>query len=236
MERIQAVSFDLDGTLFDHERASRLALAAVCRAEGVTFQDFHPVFHEENMQMWDAYGRGEIDSSAIRAGRFRLTLARLGLDAGAAERWAETYLDLYARLPLLIDGAMDVVERLAGRVRIAVVTNGYTDVQQAKIRVTGLRARVDLLVTSEEAGAAKPSPATFLRAASLLDVRPGSVLHVGDSLEGDVRGALAAGMKAAWFCPGGRPAAVPHGIEAVTDLRSIADRHDIPPGPAGLRA
>lgn len=229
MERIQAVSFDLDGTLFDHERASRLALAAVCQIEGVSFRGFHPVFHEENTRLWDAYGRGEIDSAAIRAGRFHRTLARLGLDPGAAERWAEAYLGIYARLPFLIDGALEVVGLLSGRVRIAVVTNGYTDVQQAKINATGLRPRVDLLVTSEEAGAAKPSPATFLRAASLLGVPVGSMLHVGDSLDGDVRGALAAGMKAVWFCRGGGDATIPEGIEIATDLRSIAVRNDIPP-------
>lgn len=231
MKPLQAVSFDFDGTLFDHERASRLALAAVCRVERVSFERFLPVFHKENLLMWDAYGRGEIDSGTIRAGRFQRTLARLGLDATAAERWAEAYLRIYERLPFLIDGAFDIVRRLSGRVRLAIVTNGYTDVQRAKLEATGLRTRIDVLVTSEDAGAAKPSRESFLRAASLLKAPLGSILHVGDSLEGDVRGALAAGMKAAWFCRGGMPAEVPAGIDVVTDLRAIAERCDLPPGP-----
>jgi putative hydrolase of the HAD superfamily len=229
MNRIEAISFDLDGTLFDHERASRLAIAAVCHAAGTSFERFFPVFHEENLRLWDAYGRGEINAGAIRAGRFERTLDRLGLDPSQAGQWAEPYLDIYARLPFLIPGAMDILETLSGRTRLAIVTNGYLDVQTVKLDLTGLRRRFDVVVTSEEVGEAKPSPKAFLRAAESLGLPPSAILHVGDSLAGDVRGAENAGMSAIWFRPEPGLDAAPEGVDTVSDLCEIVGRLETEP-------
>lgn len=59
-------------------------------------------------------------------------------------------------------------------------------------------------VVSEQVGALKPHPLAFLRAAEQLSVEPGRIMHVGDREDCDVRGAHAAGMKAALFVPGWR--------------------------------
>ena len=50
------------------------------------------------------------------------------------------------------------------------------------------------VVTSAEAGAPKPDPATFRRALERLVVRPERTLHVGDS-DADEKGARAAGLR-----------------------------------------
>jgi 2-haloacid dehalogenase len=67
------------------------------------------------------------------------------------------------------------------------------------------------VVTSEDAGAYKPSPLIFQRALALLGLRAEEVLHVGDSLHADVAGARAAGIAAAWVNRRGRP--VPDGMD-----------------------
>lgn len=56
----------------------------------------------------------------------------------------------------------------------------------------------DAVVTSEEVGAYKPSPAMFARALDALSLDASEVMHVGDSLNADMRGAHAAGIRAAW--------------------------------------
>lgn len=48
---------------------------------------------------------------------------------------------------------------------------------------------------SDEIGYGKPDPRIFLMAAEMLGLKPSSILHVGDNLENDVRGAQSAGMK-----------------------------------------
>ena len=50
------------------------------------------------------------------------------------------------------------------------------------------------VVTSAEAGAAKPDPAAFRLALQRLGVEPARALHVGDEAE-DEEGAAAAGMR-----------------------------------------
>lgn len=55
------------------------------------------------------------------------------------------------------------------------------------------------LVTSESARAYKPRAEIFVAALALLKLTPRAVLHVGDSLSADIRGAQALGMDTAWI-------------------------------------
>jgi putative hydrolase of the HAD superfamily len=86
---------------------------------------------------------------------------------------------------------------------------------------SGLLDLVDGVVTSAGVGAAKPDPAIFRRALSLAGVEPSGAVHVGDSLENDVAGARAAGIRPILVR---RQGDVPAGIEAVrllTDVPSL---------------
>ena len=77
----------------------------------------------------------------------------------------------------------------------------------------GLGDLVDGVVSSAAAGVRKPGAAIFLRALELAGVQPGQALHVGDSLEEDVAGAVAAGVPALWLNRAG--GSVPPGVTAV---------------------
>ncbi len=59
-------------------------------------------------------------------------------------------------------------------------------------------------VTSEECRAYKPRREMFDRALWMLNLTPDEVLHVGDSLSSDVRGAKAAGIRVLWINRRGR--------------------------------
>jgi putative hydrolase of the HAD superfamily len=86
-----------------------------------------------------------------------------------------------------IEGARAAVERLRARgLALAVVSNWDVSLHD---RVTELRVPV---VTSADAGVAKPDPAILHRALGLLGVEPERTLHVGDT-EDDERVAGAAG-------------------------------------------
>jgi putative hydrolase of the HAD superfamily len=61
---------------------------------------------------------------------------------------------------------------------------------------TGLAPLLDGLVISAEVGAAKPDPAIFERALEVAGAGRGEALHVGDTVDVDVAGALAAGLRA----------------------------------------
>jgi putative hydrolase of the HAD superfamily len=88
-------------------------------------------------------------------------------------------------------GAFETVRRLRLRgLALAVVSNWDVGLAEHLERL-GLDLPV---VTSADAGAAKPDAAIFRRALERLGVEPGRALHVGDSPE-DEQGARAAGMR-----------------------------------------
>ncbi len=61
------------------------------------------------------------------------------------------------------------------------------------------------VVTSEDCRSYKPRPEMFEAAIKLLRLPPQRVMHVGDSLTADVRGAIAAGIPVAWINRRTRP-------------------------------
>jgi putative hydrolase of the HAD superfamily len=81
----------------------------------------------------------------------------------------------------------------------------------------GLLELVDGVATSADVGATKPDPAVFRRALELAGVPASEAVHVGDSLDNDVAGASAAGIRPLLLARSGEP---PEGVEA---LRSLAE-------------
>ena len=63
----------------------------------------------------------------------------------------------------------------------------------------GIDRYFDFKVISAVFGTAKPDPKIFREALKKANVPAGEVVHVGDSLEDDVRGAHLAGIKAIWL-------------------------------------
>jgi putative hydrolase of the HAD superfamily len=83
--------------------------------------------------------------------------------------------------------------RMAG-LRLAVVSNWDCSLRSVLAEL-GLAAALDAVVVSAEERAAKPDPAIFRAALARLGCRPEEALFAGDSLETDLAGARAAGMR-----------------------------------------
>lgn len=77
---------------------------------------------------------------------------------------------------------------------LAVVTNGSTIAQRAKVGLLG-RERFGSIVVSAEHGVAKPDAAVFRIALDELGVNSAEAVHVGDHVVNDVEGAQRAGIR-----------------------------------------
>jgi putative hydrolase of the HAD superfamily len=86
------------------------------------------------------------------------------------------------------------------------------------IERAGLDRLVDGAASSAVVGAPKPSPAVFREGLRLAGADPQEAVHVGDSLEGDVHGARAAGLRAILLQRQGDP---PAGVESVRTLEEL---------------
>jgi len=92
---------------------------------------------------------------------------------------------------------------LRERHRLAVVTNGAACLQREKLERAGLAGAFDAVVVSGDLGVGKPDAAVFRRALALVGADDG--VMIGDSVERDVDGALALGLRALWMNRAGEP-------------------------------
>ncbi len=78
------------------------------------------------------------------------------------------------------------------------------------------------VIHSSLAGAAKPDAKIFTACLDVLGVKADEALHVGDSWQDDVIGALSAGLPAAWVKRSGeKPKELPSGVQCVTELTGL---------------
>jgi putative hydrolase of the HAD superfamily len=94
----------------------------------------------------------------------------------------------------LYEDALPVLEELrAADLRLGLVSNGIRDLNEF---VAHHKLDVDAIVGSRAHGYVKPHPTIFQSALQQLGVEPVDAVMVGDSLEEDVEGARALGMRA----------------------------------------
>jgi putative hydrolase of the HAD superfamily len=94
-------------------------------------------------------------------------------------------------------GVLEMLDRLRGRWRLGILTDGHAAVQRAKLRALGLEARVNAVVVGAELGAWKPSPHGVRECLRLLGSEPGAAVLVGDNPGRDLLAARSADV-AAW--------------------------------------
>ena len=82
----------------------------------------------------------------------------------------------------------------------------------------GLGDLLDGAVSSAVVGEPKPAPAVFAAALAIAGAPPEEAIHAGDSLEADVAGARAAGIRAVLVA---RHGGAPEGVEAIRSLEQL---------------
>lgn len=96
---------------------------------------------------------------------------------------------------------INIVNAIKMHVKVAIITNGSTQRQKAKIINTNLHSCFDTIIISEEVGFSKPDKRIFELALNKLDVQPEAALFVGDDIEKDIGGCQNANIKGIWFNP-----------------------------------
>jgi HAD superfamily hydrolase (TIGR01549 family) len=224
-----AFGFDFDHTLALDHALERTALYRLAEELG------EPIAQD------DVAVRAQIDTllADFRAGTIaldhmvKLFVASLHDVHSTARDETERFRQIcYELVPVHVEalpGAQDVLAHLqALGAPFAILTNGWTPLQQKKIAAIGYRGPI---LVSDQIGAAKPSARAFSRLVQTLAVPPDDVWYVGDNPIADVIGALTAGLRAVWFDRGEAvyPQSAPPPTLRITDLRELIEHF---PGPA----
>lgn len=184
---LEAVIFDLDDTLF----AERQYVLSGFRAVAAWLDDRHgvpggPAFSE----LRDLFEAG------VRHTTFDEWIAARGLthslDAGEL---AEVYRN-HSPSIFPAPGVEQLLERLGGRYRLGLVSDGYARVQRAKFEALRLKRHFEAVVFSDELGRAywKPSPRPFELVTERLSVAASNSVYVADNPTKDFIGARSIGM------------------------------------------
>lgn len=221
---IKAVTLDLDDTLWPCEptfvRAERRTfdwLAA--RAPEVIAPWTIERLRERRLEIFAARPELKHDFRSIRRLALEEVFRAAGADHAQSAPLIEESLDIFAAARNEVECFPEVIaclERLSARYRIASLSNGNACLVQI-----GLDHLFHAMVAAHVHGTSKPDPALFHVACRELDCAPEEVVHVGDDVELDVRGARAAGLHAVWLNRAGHAwpgEDVPH---TVTDLEAF---------------
>jgi 2-haloacid dehalogenase len=220
------ILFDADGTLFDYNEAEQYALKESFVAHDIPYvHQYLQEYARINTGIWQEFEQGQITASALRAERFRRLFTVIGVGC-SPEEFGATYLKKLSQADFLIAGALELVADLSHGYKLAVVTNGLTDVQRSRFGKSPITQYFSALVISEEIGEVKPDSAYFDHVFDLMGhPQKESVLIVGDSLSSDIQGGINYGIDTCWYNPLSLPYTLDipstHEISELKELRKI---------------
>lgn len=212
------ILFDADDTLFHFDAYAGLQRMFASYDVHFNDQDYAD-YQAVNKPLWVDYQNGTISALQLQTRRFTLWGEKLSV---APEVLNSDFLSAMAEICLPLEGAAELLNTLKGKVKIAIITNGFTALQQARLERTGFREFFDELVISEQVGVPKPDVAIFDHTLALLGNPDRSrVLMVGDTPESDILGGMNAGVKTCWIDHGTRP--LPEHITPTWQVKTLAE-------------
>lgn len=196
--KYQWILFDADETLFSFN--SYLGLKSMLARENIAFGlDDYAQFQAVNKPLWVQYQNKAITAVQLQQIRFEKLSQQTGKDPLVLNQELMAEMALVS-LPL--EHTLAMLNALYGKVKMAIITNGFDSLQQQRLENTGTGKFFEFVLASEKAGVAKPDPHIFEVAfAQMGEVNPREILMVGDTLASDIQGGINVGIDTCWFNP-----------------------------------
>jgi FMN hydrolase / 5-amino-6-(5-phospho-D-ribitylamino)uracil phosphatase len=206
---IRAITFDYWDTIYAghvvpervarREAAIRRLLEEIEHPVPADFTALYRAAGAEADRWWREEQRGYTTQERIRWMLARMDVERPE-DCAHVARAVQEVDDALMEFPApLLPGAGDALARLAARFQLGIISDtGFASgrAQDRLLERDQLLSLFAVTVYSMDVGHAKPRPEPFDAAVDALGVAPYEVIHIGDNERTDVRGALAAGLRA----------------------------------------
>lgn len=198
MQNIEAITIDLDDTLWDIDPVIERAERILWRWLASNYPRISSIYDQNKilnlrLEIVKDHPDKEFDYRFMR----KLILRKIFRDADYEEDLAEgafAIFDSERNNVTLYDGAIYTLQSLSKKYTLIAVTNG-----NANLEKIGLRHLFDDVVTAVDVGYAKPDARIFNEAIRKAGTQADKIIHVGDNPEADIIGAANVGLKTVWM-------------------------------------
>lgn len=219
---IEAILIDIDNTLLDFRKCSRIALKHGLDIYGIEYRpEMYPTFERINNALWYEIELGTLDIAGLYKVRWNRVFNALGIDVDG-EEFEEHFVRFMHDAAEPVDYAHETLTYLAQKYRVYAASNAPLEQQRKRLTDAGMMSCLSGLFTSEELGCSKPDSAFYTACFDRMgNPAPESVMAIGDSIHADITGATAYGMKTCWFNIHGNPIPEEKPDYIINDLREI---------------
>ena len=220
---ITDIFFDLDHTLWDFDKNSNLTFIKIFALNelDIDIDIFLRAYHPINASYWDLYRENKISKDKLRFNRLADTFRKLKIQVEDTmiNKLSYDYIDNLTDFNNLIPGAIEILEYLDNKYNMHIITNGFKEVQERKLKESTITKYFKTIIISEEVGYKKPNPIIFNYALEKANAVNTTSLMIGDSYQADILGALNVGINAILFNY--------HNIDPSDDIISVNSLSDL---------
>ena len=200
---ITDIFFDLDHTLWDFEKNSALTFKKILEENqvNVNSNDFLAIYMPINMAYWKLYREEKVTKTELRFQRLKKTFDSLNFDVSdkLIDTLSEEYIKHLSTFNHVFPHTYEILDYLKPKYKLHIITNGFQEIQDKKLRKANLYDYFEQIINSEMAGVKKPNPYIFQMALNLAKTEAKNSVMIGDNLEADIMGAKAVGFHALHF-------------------------------------
>ena len=195
--------FDADNTVLDFDSSEEQALRKAFCEEGLEFSARAlEVYRKNNISQWQLFERGKLTKSQVLIKRFELTFRDLNLPQEKAKSTGDLYEEYLKEGFFIVPHVVEVLTELQDKCQLYVVSNGVAEIQNSRMKGSGLEKYFIDRFVSETVGYPKPQIEYFNYCfAHIANFDRAKTLIIGDSLTSDIQGGVNAGIDTCWFNP-----------------------------------
>jgi putative hydrolase of the HAD superfamily len=220
---ISHIFFDLDHTLWDFDKNSKLTFEKIFNINGidVNIKEFLNIYVPLNLEYWKLFREEKIDKASLRFRRLDDAFKQLNykISTRMIYKLSDDYIKHLTTYNHLFDGTMDILNYLEPNYQLHIITNGFKEVQHGKLNQSNIENYFKTVTNSEMVGVKKPNPRIFHHALEMARAKPENSLMIGDNYEADILGALNVGIDA--ICYNYHNESIENSIKQISELHQL---------------
>lgn len=201
LANIEAISFDLDDTLYNNSPYIEAAESALISY----IEEQYPIAAHLTSHDWIILKRAALqdypelgnDISQLRMKTLQNGFHLARMEPNLIPSAVSDCFNMFhkARSNFMVSNeVLNVLKALAQVVPLAAITNGNVD-----CKAIGIDRYFTSIIHASPKTPMKPHSSMFNFTSEALNIPATNILHVGDDLEKDIQGAIQAGFQSAWF-------------------------------------